>query len=64
MPVGISALPRGPWIAEGLMHQPVPLPWLRDGGWEWTTDWQCGTLLDYADHGPATVVAALAVLAA
>jgi hypothetical protein len=43
------------------MHQPVPLPWLRDGGWEWTTDWQCGSLLDYADHGPASVVAALAV---
>jgi hypothetical protein len=69
--VGLTTLVHGrdpwagwPWISEGLTHQPAPLLWLHDGTWSWSTTWQPGTLLSCADHGPDSVVAALAALAA
>jgi len=52
-----------PWLDEELTHQPVALLWLHGGGWSWAADWRCGSVFDSADHGPDSVVAALAALA-
>ena len=52
-----------PWLTADLTHGPWQLLWLRDGGWEWTKTWRAGGIEHWRDHGPDTVLAAVAALA-
>jgi hypothetical protein len=65
---------RDPWFHwppkpadYGLCHNPGPsILWLHDGGWEYAdqTAIADGNILDADDHGPSSVIAAVAALAA